>query len=172
LSGRLLWESSIAAASGRSELERMVDIDSTPVIVDGAIYVVTFQGSVAALQMDSGRIMWSREVSSYAGFSVDDSQIYVTDEDSHVLALDRYSGATQWIQEALHARGATGPESIGDYVVVGDLEGYLHWMDKATGEFVARTRLSDERILVQPVAVGKVLYAFCSDGTVAALTFR
>ena len=170
--GRLLWETSIAAASGRSELERMVDIDSAPVAVDGVIYVATFQGYVSALQQDSGRIIWSREVSSYAGFSVDGAQLYITDDNSHVMALDRYTGSTNWIQEKLHARGVTGPEAVGDYIVAGDVEGYLHWMSKADGEFVARNRLCDKRILVPPVAAGRVLYAFCSNGDVGAYAFR
>lgn len=170
--GRLLWETSIAAASGRSELERMVDIDSSPVIVDGVIYVATFQGYVSALQQDTGRIIWSREVSSYAGFSVDGAQLYITDENSHIMALDRYTGGTNWIQEKLHARGVTAPEPIGDYIVAGDVEGYLHWMSKADGNFVARNRLCKKRILVPPVAAGRVLYAFCSDGDVGAYAFR
>ncbi|HEY7839979.1 MAG TPA: outer membrane protein assembly factor BamB, partial [Gammaproteobacteria bacterium] len=158
--GRLLWEVSVATARGRSELERMVDIDSDPLIVDDVIYVTTFQGQLAAVQLDGGRILWSRDISSYAGFTADESYIYLTDDNSNVWTFDRYSGATHWRQELLHARAATGPASIGNFTVVGDLEGYLHWMHKSDGSFVARTRLSSRRIIVQPLVAGKVLYAY------------
>jgi outer membrane protein assembly factor BamB len=170
--GKLLWEAAIATARGRSELERMVDIDSDPIIYDGTIYVASFQGQLAAVQLESGRILWTREISSHAGFTVDDNYVYVTDDESHVRAFDRFSGGNVWNNEKLHARGVTGPARIGDYLVVGDMEGFLHWMDRVTGEFVARIRLSDARIIVPPQVVGKVLYAFSSDGELAAYTYR
>ncbi len=170
--GKLLWEISIAAARGRSELERMVDIDSTPVIVDGTVYIATFQGHVAAVQLDTGRILWSSDLSSYAGFSTDEQNVYVTDENSHVWALDRFSGTVLWEQEDLHARAATAPGAVGDQIVVGDLEGYLHWIGKTTGEFTARTRLCKEPIIAKPIVVGEIVYAYCSDGRLAAFTYR
>ena len=170
--GKLLWEVSVATARGRSELERMVDIDSDPLVVDGIIYVTTFQGQLAAVQLEAGRIMWNRDISSYAGFSADQSYIYLTDDNSNVWMFDRYSGTMVWKQELLHARAATGPASIDNYAVVGDVEGYLHWMHKADGSFVARTRLSNHRIIVQPLVAGKVLYAYATDGKLAAYTFR
>ncbi len=170
--GKLVWEAAVATSRGRSELERMVDIDSDPLIFDGVIYVASFQGQLAAVQMDSGRILWNREVSSHAGFTVDENNVYLTDDESHIRAFDRYTGSTVWSNEKLHARGATGPARVGDYVVVGDLEGFLHWMDRTTGEFVARVQLSDKRILVQPFVAGKVLYAYSSDGELAAYTYR
>src|SRR5690606_26136777 len=170
--GRLLWETSVATARGRSELERMVDIDSDPVILDGVIYVTTYQGQLAALQLETGRILWSRAVSSHTGFTADDNHIYLTDADSHVWAFDRYTGGVAWKNEKLHARMATGPASVGDYVVVGDLQGYLHWLRKEDGEFAARTQLTKKRIIVEPATAGRVLYAYGSDGTLAAYTYR
>lgn len=170
--GKLVWEAAVATSRGRSELERMVDIDSDPVIYDGTIYVASFQGQLAAVQLDTGRILWTREISSHAGFTVDENYVYLTDDESHIRAFDRFSGNTIWSNEKLHARGVTGPARVGDYVVVGDLEGLLHWMDRATGEFVARIQLSDQRILVQPQVVGKVVYAYSSDGKLAAYTYR
>ena len=170
--GRVLWEARISTGAGSTELEQMVDLDSTPLVYNGIIYVATYQGSVAAVQLESGRIVWTRDVSSYAGISADDNNIYVTDEDSHLWAFERYTGTSVWKQEKLHARGATAPAAIGNYLVVGDVEGYLHWIDKESGNFVARTRLAKDRIIVQPVNVGKVLYAYCSDGRLAAYTYR
>jgi outer membrane protein assembly factor BamB len=170
--GRLLWEATVAASRGRSELERMVDIDADPVIVDGVVYVSSYQGQLAAVQLESGRVMWNRETSSHAGISIDDSSLFLTDHSSHVMAFDRYGGTSIWKQDKLTARGVTGPAVIGDYVVVGDLEGYLHWMDKSDGRFVARTRIAKERIIAQPVVVGSIVYAYATDGSVAAFTYR
>ena len=97
-SGKLQWETEISQASGRSELDRMVDIDSEPVILDGVIYVATFQGNIAAVELESGRMLWNREISSYAGLGVDSKHVYVTDDESNVWALDRYSGSSIWKQ--------------------------------------------------------------------------
>lgn len=170
--GKLIWETSIATARGRSELERMVDIDSEPIIVEGAVYIATFQGHLAAVDLDSGRTLWSRDLSSHAGFSADEENIYITDDDSHIWALDRFSGTTLWEQENLHARAITAPGVVGDHIVVGDLEGYLHWVNKHTGRFSARTRLCDEPVIAKPIVVGKVAYTYCSDGRLGAYTYR
>ncbi|MFB3116921.1 MAG: outer membrane protein assembly factor BamB [Gammaproteobacteria bacterium] len=168
--GKLIWETSISLASGRSQLERMVDIDSDPVIIGNDIYVATFQGRLASVTLESGRISWTRDISSYAGLTSDGQNIYITDDQSHVWALDRASGNSIWKQENLFARMVTAPATIGDLVVVGDLEGYLHWMDKSSGQFVARTRVSSSPIIAPPVAVEDIVYAYSSDGTLAAYT--
>ncbi len=168
--GKLIWETSISLASGRSQLERMVDIDSEPVIIGNDIYVATFQGRLASVALENGRITWTRDISSYAGLTSDGNNIYITDDQSHVWALERSSGNSIWKQENLFARQVTAPATIGDLVVVGDLEGYLHWMDKSSGQFVARTRVSKNPILAPPVAVEDIIYAYSSDGTLSAYT--
>jgi len=168
--GKLIWETSVSLASGRSQLERMVDIDSEPVIIGNDIYVATFQGRLASVTLESGRITWTRDISSYAGLTSDGENIYITDDQSHVWALERSSGNSVWKQENLFARQVTAPATIGDLVVVGDLEGYLHWMDKSSGQFVARTKVSNNPILAPPVAVEDIVYAYISDGTLAAYT--
>ena len=168
--GKLIWETSISLSSGRSQLERMVDIDSDPVIIGNDIYVATYQGRVASVALETGHITWARDISSYAGFTTDGKLIYITDDQSHVWALDRLTGNSVWKQEKLYARQATAPATIGNLVVVGDLEGYLHWMDKNNGQFVARTQVSKSAILAPPVAVEDVVYAYSSDGTLSAYT--
>jgi len=168
--GKLIWETSISLASGRSQLERMVDIDSEPVIIGNDIYVATFQGRLASVALENGRITWTRDISSYAGLTSDGKNIYITDDQSHVWALERSSGNSVWKQENLFARQVTAPATIGDLVVVGDLEGYLHWMDKSSGQFVARTQVSKNPILAPPVAVEDIIYAYSSDGTLGAYT--
>ena len=168
--GKLIWETSVSLASGRSQLERMVDIDSDPMIIGNDIYVATFQGRLASVALENGRITWTRDISSYAGLTSDGKNIYITDDQSHVWALERSSGNSVWKQENLFARQVTAPATIGDLVVVGDLEGYLHWMDKSSGQFVARTQVSKNPILAPPVAVEDIIYAYSSDGTLGAYT--
>jgi len=168
--GKLIWETSVSLASGSSQLERMVDIDSDPVIIGNDIYVATFQGRLASVALENGRITWTRDISSYAGLTSDGKNIYITDDQSHVWALERSSGNSVWKQENLFARQVTAPATIGDLVVVGDLEGYLHWMDKSSGQFVARTQVSKNPILAPPVAVEDIIYAYSSDGTLGAYT--
>ncbi len=170
--GKLLWEASIATARGASELERMVDIDSRPAVIDGVIYVSTFQGFIAAIQFETGRILWSRDVPSHTGFGLDDANLYITDDDSHLWALDRFTGATVWKKEDLYARAASAPSSVENYIIVGDFDGYLHWVDKRSGRFAARNRLCSEPIIATPMVVGRVVYGYCSDGTLAAYTYR
>jgi len=169
-SGKLIWETSISLASGRSQLERMVDIDSEPVIIGNDIYVATFQGRLASVALENGRIIWTRDISSYAGLTADENNIYITDDQSHIWALERSSGNSVWKQEGLFARRATAPATFGELVVVGDLEGYLHWMDKSNGQFVARTQISKNPIIAPPVTVEDIVYAYSSDGTLVAYT--
>ena len=170
--GKLIWETSVSLASGSSQLERMVDIDSDPVVIDNDIYVATFQGRLASVTLESGHISWTRDISSYAGLTSDGQNIYITDDQSHVWALDRASGNSVWKQENLFARMVTAPATIGDLVVVGDLEGYLHWIDKNSGQLVARTRVSKNAIIAPPVAVEDIVYAYSSDGILGAYTFH
>ncbi len=168
--GKLIWETSVSLASGRSQLERMIDIDSDPVIIGNDIYVATFQGRLASVALEDGRITWTRDISSYAGLTADENNIYITDDQSYIWALERSTGNSVWKQENLFARRATAPATIGDLVVVGDLEGYIHWMDKSNGHFVARSRVSKAPILAPPVAVEDIIYAYSSDGTLSAYT--
>ncbi len=170
--GKLMWEAPVATARGSNDMERMVDIDSSPLIVDGVIYIATFHGHLTAMQLETGRVLWDRDMSSYAGFSADEKYLYVTADKSHISAFDRFTSEELWTQDNLHLREITAPASIGDYIVVGDLEGYLHWMSKSSGKFVARNSLCDEPILTPPTVVGKILYAFCSDGTLSAYSYR
>ena len=172
LTGKLLWEARITTARGSSELERLVDIDSEPLIIDDVIYVTTFQGNIAAVYFDTGRILWTREISSYAGLGADERNLYITDDKSHIWAFDRYTGATLWQQEFLNARQLTAPAVIGGYLVAGDLEGYLHWISRETGEMVARNRLSSDRIIVAPQVVGDKVYAIDIDGKLAVYHYR
>ncbi len=169
--GKLIWEQRVAIARGRSELERMVDIDAKPLILEGTIYLTTFQANVTAMSLESGQILWQRDISSHSELAADGKNLYVTDDRGHIWAIDRFSGSSIWKQEKLQARRVTGPAILGNKIVVGDLEGYLHWLDKDTGYFTARTQISDEPIYSQAITTENMLFAYASDGTLAAYTY-
>lgn len=170
--GKLIWETRVSMGSGRSELDRMVDIDAEPIIQDGVIYVSTFQGRISAVDLITGRLIWFRDIPSYAGLSVDSSYVYVTDDDSHIWALDKFSGNSIWKNEKLEARSATGPTVLEQFVVVGDLEGYVHWLDSNTGDFIARHQLGKDRIITHPVVSDDILYVYSSNGKLGAYTYK
>ncbi len=167
--GKPRWDSPLAIASGRSDLERMVDVDSDPVVQGATVYVASLHGQVAALSVLDGRIDWTREISSYADVALGGGRVYVTDEDGAIWALDRESGSSLWKQDGLKRRYATAPTFFRDYVVVGDFEGYVHWLDAETGDIVFRMQIDDQRILAPPIDGGEVLLAYCSTGRVVAM---
>jgi outer membrane protein assembly factor BamB len=185
-SGKVLWENEVAVPSGRNELERMVDIDAPPVVVDNTIYVVAYQGRLAALRLGSGQIIWTRDIDSYVGFVVDAYRIYMADTEGQVWALDRNTGATLWKQDKLVRRKLSRPALHKDYLVVGDYNGYLHWLKRDTGKLVARRRITispydkdpdpyyeelfsdPHNILAHPLGVGDLLIGTDRRGVVQA----
>lgn len=171
-SGKEIWNLEISAGRGRSELDRMVDIDAQPIVNAGIIYVASFQGEVLALQIATGKTLWQRRISTHSNLDLDNSRLYISDDRGHVWALDRFTGETLWTQEGFEYRRLTAPARLGELVAVGDLEGYLHWLDRFTGEPVARRRASRAPILAPPLATGEVLYTHSSDGTISAWTYN
>jgi outer membrane protein assembly factor BamB len=139
--GSLLWRATIATPRGRTDIDRMVDVDADLAEADGVIYAGAFQGYVAAIHAASGQLIWTREISSQSGIVVDDNALYLSDEASDVWALSRSSGATLWKQAALHRRALSAPAQQGRYLVLGDYEGYLHWINKEDGRLAARSRV-------------------------------
>lgn len=167
--GRLVWESQVAPPSGRTELERLADIDADPVVVDGVVYVVTYQGRIAAFDLATGRGLWRREMSSHTGIGAGRRLLYVTDEQSRVWALDRSSGSSLWRQDGLELRRATRPVELGQHVVVADFDGYVHWLSADDGRFVARTRTGASAVLAPPVATEAAVYVLGGSGKLTAL---
>ena len=155
--GTALWENLVSSGRGRTELERLSDVDASPVLVGQDIYVVSFRGRLANLAAESGQVLWEAELSSHSGLGVDWTTVYVSTAESEVVAVNRSSGATLWRQDALRMRGLTAPTPFGQHVVVGDFEGYLHWLDAVSGEIVGRTRAGDAAIVSAPVNAGEYL---------------
>lgn len=139
--GKILWQATVAVSQGRTDLERIIDIDSDPIVVDDLVYVVAYQGRLAAIQVGSGRIHWVRDIDSYTGMAIDAYRIYLTSSDGELWAIDRSNGATLWKQSALQRRSLTKPQIHQQYLIVGDFNGFLHWLRRDTGKIVARTRL-------------------------------
>ena len=162
--GRVLWEKTIALGRGQTELDRLVDIDGQLAFSDDVIYVAAYQGKIAAIDAARARLLWLEDFSSVNGLTVDDQAVYVTDEDSVVWARDRRTGAALWKQDKLKFRRLTAPAVIGDRVVVGDFEGYLHWMNRDTGRLEARERADRKGVLTAPMAVGDSLLALGQGG--------
>lgn len=168
--GKVLWEKSVAVPRGRTELDRLVDIDADPVVINDTVYVVTYQGNAAGVDLSTGQTLWSREMSSQAGLdAVYGDAVFVTDDEGNVWAVQDGSGDALWRQTRLVRREVTGPAVAGDYVVVGDLEGYLHWIARDDGRFVARQQITDAAIRTKPLVVDGVIYVTAADGTVAAV---
>jgi outer membrane protein assembly factor BamB len=166
--GDVLWDAIVNAPHGRTELERLADIDSPARVSGDDVFVVGFQGRVAMLAIDSGQIWWARDASSYRGFTMDDDNIYLTNSDSVVIAMKRADGAVVWEQDSMKRRGLTAPALDGDALVVGDFEGYVHWLDKATGEIVARQKTDGDRITNAAVTTDEGVFVQTDSGKVVA----
>ena len=166
--GELLWSTTVAPSKGRTEIERLVDIDSPVRVVGDDIFVVGYQGRIAMLARDTGQLWWGRELSSNRGLAVDGDTIYVTAADSSVVALRRRDGTPVWTQDAMLRRSLTAPVLSGDTLVVGDFEGYVHWLDAATGQMLARGKTGGGRMSNAPVVAGDLLLLQTDSGDVQA----
>jgi outer membrane protein assembly factor BamB len=165
--GEIVWDAAVSPPRGRTELERLVDIDAAIKVSGADVFVVGFQGRAAMLALDSGQVWWSRELSSYRGLDFDDDAVYVSGAQGDVIALRRRTGIETWRQDALKFRRLSAPAVFGGFVVVGDLEGTLHWLDRTSGAFVARTSAGD-RISASPLVVGDTLVVVDDDGRLSA----
>lgn len=151
--GNVGWESVVALPKGATELDRVTDVTSPPVIEGTQICAVAYQGRVACFDALRGETLWARDASSVAGMGLDARNAYVTDEQDAIQALDRNRGASLWKQDKLRGRWATAPLALGRYVIVGDFEGYVHVMSREDGAFVARVATDGSAIRVSPVAL-------------------
>ena len=168
--GSTVWEHTVSAPRGRSEIERLVDIDGQFLLRDNVIYVSSFQGNLIAITLNSGQVLWSRKFSSYKAIEADDDALYLTDDRSNVWSIDRRTGSAFWKQDALHDRKLTAPRLIGDKLVVADLDGYVHFLKKSDGALVARIKPSEIRFISQPTVIGKLVLVNDMSGQVFGLS--
>ncbi len=167
-SGDTVWDTTLASPHGRTELDRLVDIDSAVRTVGDNVFATGFQGRTAMLALDSGQIWWAHDMSSYRGLAVDADNLYVTQSDGIVVALRQRDGSELWRNQKLKLRRLTTPVLTSTAVGVADFQGYLHWLDKSTGALVARERVAKERVSNAPVAAGDTIVVLTDRGKLAA----
>jgi len=167
--GQQGWTVEVGEASGSTELERVIDIASKPLIYGDTVYSISARGHLVALELRSGRILWKRQYSSYRQLSISGNTLFLTDVKGHIYAIDRLNGLEKWSQLSLTNRGVTGPAALNNYVVVGDFEGYLHWLDQESGEIVARHQVDSSGIHSTPTVAEEILYVQSRDGDLQAI---
>lgn len=168
-SGRVAWERRAAVAQGRSELERMVDIDGRPLIADGKLFLSSYQGRLVAMEPRKAQILWTQNVSSYRSLAAGFGNVYVSEASDAVQAFDQSSSASVWRQDALANRQITSPAVLGSSVAVADAEGYLHFMSQVDGRFIARHKVDGDGVLGDMVVADNVLYVLGNSGRLVAL---
>lgn len=170
--GQVGWEATVALPRGATELERIADVTSVPVADDNQVCAVAYQGRVACFDPSNGNQIWAREISSVAGLSMDAYGLYVSDVRGAVHALDKRTGASLWKQDKLFARQVSAPLPLGRYLVVGDLEGYVHFLSRDDGSFAARIATDGSPIVAQPADLVDGALVQTSHGGLFALTLQ
>lgn len=165
--GRVLWELPVSQPRGRNEIERLVDVDAPPVVRGETLYAASYRGKLVAVNLRTGSIAWSRDVSTYTGLALDDKYVYLTDDVGQVLAFDQRSGASVWRQDKLRGRGLGAPIYVDGRLAVGDAEGYVHYLAVDDGSFLARHHVASGPVRTG-VAGNDALYVSASD-TLTAL---
>jgi outer membrane protein assembly factor BamB len=166
--GGVLWEQRVGTPEGRTQLDRLADIDGPLAIVGLDIYSASQHDRMASVALDSGRLLWVKEVGSHTGVTVSRTQLALSDTGDRVWMLDRRSGSTEWTNEQLLRRQLTRPVIQGGFVAVADGQGYVHWLDAETGEFVARKRAGKNAPAAAPLVVDDMLYLLDVDGKLTA----
>ncbi len=171
--GKLLWEASVAQPKGVTEIERIADITSLPVVDGPLVYAVAYQGKIAAIDRTSGRVVWNREISSLSGISVEDGRIFVSHAMGSVYSLDYTTGKTFWRQAALKNRQLSAPVPMGSLVAVGDVEGYVHFLSRDDGAVASRIKTSDSPIMPMMAAINSTtVLAQTRDGGIYAIQVK
>jgi outer membrane assembly lipoprotein YfgL len=166
--GSIQWETTISPAHGKTELERLDDVDAGVRVSGSDVYAIGFQGRIAMLALDTGQIWWSHDASSFRGIGLDEGALYVATADGEVVALRRRTGTELWRQKALLHRRLSAAVEADTSIVTGDYQGYVHWLDKATGALAARASTGKVRISNSPVVVGNMVLVVNDAGKISA----
>ncbi|MDB1124734.1 outer membrane protein assembly factor BamB [Vibrio algarum] len=167
--GQLIWQQPIGIPKGATEIDRLVDVDSSPVILGGMLYTVGYNGQLVAIDLRSGAPAWKRNYSSSLDMATDGSDLFLVTDNDHIAAVDVRSGTEIWTNKLLENRLLTAPVLINGYLVLGDAEGYLHWLDKDTGEFVAQQLVDSSGFAVGPIEVNDEYLITTRDGSIRKL---
>jgi outer membrane protein assembly factor BamB len=166
--GDTVWDTTLSSPHGRTELERLVDVDSAVRVLGDDVYAVGFQGRVAMLALDSGQIWWAHDMSSNRGLTVDGETVYIAQADGVVVALRQRDGSELWHNDKIRRRNLSTPAMTSTAIVVADYQGYVHWLDKKTGALVAREHVAKYRVTNPPIAVGDTVVVMTDAGDLAA----
>jgi len=166
--GTLMWEQTLVTTEGRTELERLSDIDGQMVFIASDLLVSSYKNRLASLAADSGRLLWFKDISSASGVAVDRVNLAVSDREGNLWLVDRRNGAEFWKNNQMFHRGLTRPAIYGSFVVVGDQEGFLHWVNISDGMFAARAKVGGKGFSGPPLVVGDTLYVMTKKGELVA----
>lgn len=169
LDGSVRWEQSVSEGEGRTELERLADVDGVLAVTETDVVAASFGNRLTAMTLDSGAQVWSADVASYAGVAADQQGVYVVDAQSAVIALDRRSGAELWRNEELKFRDLTPPLVIGQWLLVGDVDGQVLALDKANGQLSGRLKIGGDGFSAGLVSDGNRVYAQTRSGRLVAI---
>lgn len=167
--GEPIWQHRVMLPEGRSELERMVDVDSTPVVSGGVVYAVAYQGRLKALRANDGSLLWEKEISSHLDLAEGYGQIYVVNEDDEIIAIDQRTAEEVWRQEGLFRRDLSSPIAFSNYLVVADADGYVHMLAQSDGRFVGRRKVDGKGVRSKPVNASELFYVLGNSGALRAL---
>ena len=171
-SGRPVWEQRIALSEGRSELERIIDVDAQPLVYNRLVYATSYQGRLAAVNPANGQLIWAQDLSSFRGLAGGFGNVYAVTAEDSLQAFDARNSASVWRQDGLLNRQLTTPVVLGNSVVVADGEGYLHALSQIDGHFTARYKLDSSGVRSDLLVKDDVLYALSNDGRLNALKLQ
>ncbi|ABV36046.1 pyrrolo-quinoline quinone [Shewanella sediminis HAW-EB3] len=168
--GQAAWEQAIYTPKGGNEFTRMADIDMKPLIIGENLYAVSFNGNLVSMEVRTGRVVWTRKYSSFHELADSGVSLFLVDDHSRIYSVDRRSGLESWSNTELTNRNLTSAAVFKDYIVVGDFEGYLHFINKSTGALVGRIQIDGSGLFSQPLVEGDNIYVQTRDGKVARIT--
>lgn len=168
--GQAAWEQAIYTPKGGNEFTRMADVDMKPLISGENLYAVSFNGNLVSMELRSGRIVWSRKYSSFNELDSAGLNLYLVDDHSRIYAVDKRNGLENWSNSELTNRDLTSPAVYQDYIVVGDYEGYLHFIDRTSGKIVGRVEVDSSGLFSQPLVIDDKIYLQTRNGKVARIT--
>jgi outer membrane protein assembly factor BamB len=170
--GLAAFDQRVGIAQGSSDLEKLVDIDGRMDVVDGQLYVSSFQGRVLAIELNTGRTIWAEEASSIEGIGSGFGNVYLAAADSQVLAYNAENGRETWSVDALLHRSITAPVPLGSYIAFTDFEGYIHVLAQSDGRFVGRRKIDGSGVKAGLISAGGRLYAMGDSGSLSAIEIR
>ncbi len=171
-SGEPLWEEAISLPTGRTEIERIVDVDADLMLINDVLFAASFGGDMVALNAATGRALWRRSLASYTGMSLDGQCLYVTDVDAVLWCLDPANGAALWEQNQLKYRGLSAPLAYKGNVLVGDFDGYMHAVSAADGRIIGRKKVLGDAVIQPPQAADDLVFVLDRDGKLRALSWQ